>query len=138
MRVHLQYGRDGLDVELPARNVTLLEPRYVPGLPDEAAAFREAVERPLAGPPLREVVRPGDRVAVVIPDVTRPLPSDRLLRWLFTALPDVSPDRVVIVNGQPTHMDRYADALLIGPIGELLPALVAAATDAAGESGRRS
>ena len=30
MRVHLQYGRDGLDVELPARNVTLLEPRYVP------------------------------------------------------------------------------------------------------------
>jgi len=33
--------------------------------------------------------------------------------------------RVVIVNGQPTHMDRYADALLIGPIGELLPALVA-------------
>ena len=45
MRVHLQYGRDGLDVELPARNVTLLEPRYVPGLPDEAAAFREAVER---------------------------------------------------------------------------------------------
>ncbi len=35
--------------------------------------------------------------------------------------------RVIIVNGQPTQMDRYADALLIGPIGELLPALVAPA-----------
>jgi NAD-dependent deacetylase len=37
--------------------------------------------------------------------------------------------RVVIVNGEPTRMDRYADALLLGQISELLPALVA---DAAG------
>jgi hypothetical protein len=44
---------------------------------------------------------------------------------------------VVIVNGQPTHMDRYADALLIGPIGELLPALVAPAVESAGDAGRR-
>jgi len=32
--------------------------------------------------------------------------------------------KVVIVNGEPTRMDRFADALLIGPLGELLPALV--------------
>ena len=32
--------------------------------------------------------------------------------------------RVVIVNGEPTRMDRYADAVLLGPIGEIVPALV--------------
>jgi NAD-dependent deacetylase len=32
--------------------------------------------------------------------------------------------RVVIVNGSPTAMDDLADAVLRGPIGELLPALV--------------
>ena len=32
---------------------------------------------------------------------------------------------VVIVNGSPTEMDDLADVLLTGPIGELLPALVA-------------
>lgn len=32
--------------------------------------------------------------------------------------------RVVIVNGQPTGMDRYADAVLIGSLSELLPALM--------------
>jgi NAD-dependent deacetylase len=32
--------------------------------------------------------------------------------------------RVVIVNGEPTAMDRYADALLIGSLGELLPKLI--------------
>lgn len=34
--------------------------------------------------------------------------------------------RIVIVNDQPTAMDALADALLRGPIGELLPALCAA------------
>ena len=32
--------------------------------------------------------------------------------------------RVVIVNGEPTAMDRFADAVLIGPLGDLLPALI--------------
>ena len=32
--------------------------------------------------------------------------------------------QVVIVNGDETGMDRYADHLLMGLIGELLPALV--------------
>ncbi|MGZ4766887.1 MAG: SIR2 family NAD-dependent protein deacylase [Ilumatobacteraceae bacterium] len=33
--------------------------------------------------------------------------------------------RIVIVNGEPTGMDRFADALLIGSLGDLLPALIA-------------
>ena len=33
---------------------------------------------------------------------------------------------VVIVNGQPTDMDRHADHLLIGQIGDILPELVSA------------
>lgn len=33
--------------------------------------------------------------------------------------------RVVIVNGQSTKMDRFADAVLLGELSELLPALVA-------------
>lgn len=31
--------------------------------------------------------------------------------------------KVVIVNGEPTKMDRFADALLLGPLSDLLPAL---------------
>jgi NAD-dependent deacetylase len=32
--------------------------------------------------------------------------------------------RVVIVNGEPTKMDRFADALLLGSLSEILPQLV--------------
>jgi NAD-dependent deacetylase len=44
--------------------------------------------------------------------------------------------RVVIINGEPTQMDHLADALLIGPIGELLPALVTPAVDPAVDAAR--
>jgi len=32
--------------------------------------------------------------------------------------------KVVIVNGGPTEMDRFADALVMGDISEVLPSLV--------------
>ncbi len=112
MKVHLQYGREGLDVEIPGPNVTVVEPRFVPGLADEVAAFRKAVRRPIGAQPLREVVKAGDRVAVVIPDLTRPLPSDRLLPWLFEELSHVPAERFVIVNGTGSHRVNTPEELL--------------------------
>ena len=103
MRVHLQYGRDGLDVDFPRDNVTVVAPRYVPGLSDERAAFRAAIASPIASPPLVEIVGREDRVAIVIPDITRPLPSDRLLPWLLEAISHVPDNRIVIVNGTGSH-----------------------------------
>jgi NAD-dependent deacetylase len=32
--------------------------------------------------------------------------------------------RVIIINGEPTKMDQYADVLLVGNIGDVLPAVV--------------
>ena len=122
MRVHLQYGVTGLEVEIPSQRVDLIAPAYVEGLPDEQAAFQEAVRHPFAadggrdGVPVRARIRAHERVAVVIPDVTRPLPTDRLLRWLFEELAHVPPERVVIVNGTGSHRANTA-AELAGMVG---------------------
>ena len=32
--------------------------------------------------------------------------------------------RVIIINGEPTKMDEYADVLLVGKIGDVLPAVI--------------
>jgi len=103
MIVRLQYGSGGVDVEVPSSRVTVLRPRFVPGLPDEAAAFREAVRHPLGGAPLRERVRAAHRVAVVIPDITRPFPSRRVLPWLLEELSHVPRQNVTVVVGGGTH-----------------------------------
>jgi nickel-dependent lactate racemase len=81
--VRLQHGSEGVELATDAADVTVIEPRYVEGLPDEAAVFRAAVRRPIGARPLRDLVAASDRVAVVILDITRPMPSDRLLPWLF-------------------------------------------------------
>ncbi len=111
MQIHLQYGPDGIRVDLPSNNVTLLEPRFLPGLQDEAAGFQAAVRDPIGSRPLREVVSAGDRVAIVIADITRPLPSDRLLSWIFTELDQVPDENFVIINGTGSHRANTRDEL---------------------------
>jgi nickel-dependent lactate racemase len=103
MRIKLQYGTGWLDTEIPARHVTVIEPKFVPGLPDEPAAFRGAVSEPVGTRPLRELISATDRVAVAIPDLTRPLPLTRLLPWLFAELAHVPAENFVIINGTGSH-----------------------------------
>ncbi len=102
-RIRLQYGTTGLELLVDAPNVTVLEPGFIHGLPDEHAAFCAAVRRPLGGRPLRQLVGSSERLAIVIPDITRPLPSDRLLPWLLAELDHVAPDRITIINGTGSH-----------------------------------
>ncbi len=102
-KIKLQYGTAGLDLEIDAPNVTVVEPRFVPGLPDEASAFRDALRRPIGARPLKDQIAATDKVAIVIPDITRPLPSDRLLPWLFAELSHVPAGNFTIINGTGSH-----------------------------------
>ena len=53
MRVHLEYGRTGLEVDLPDRNVIdCLQYRPADPLPDPAAAVRDCLAHPTGTPPL--------------------------------------------------------------------------------------
>ncbi|HEY3383934.1 MAG TPA: nickel-dependent lactate racemase [Vicinamibacterales bacterium] len=103
MLVHLRYGAGDLTVDVPSARVSSIEPTFVHGLCDEAAAFRDGVRRPIGRPPLRDTVRSTERLAVAIPDLTRPLPSDRLLGWLLDELSHVPDRNWVIVNGTGSH-----------------------------------
>ena len=111
MRTQLQYGRGDLTIEIPSSDVSVLRTKHEEGLPNEAAAFREAVRHPIGSAPLKEIVGATEQVAVVIPDITRPLPSDRLLPWLFEELSHVPPDNVTIVNGTGSHRTNSEEEL---------------------------
>jgi nickel-dependent lactate racemase len=111
MRTQLQYGKGDLSVEIPSSDVAVLRTRHEEGLPNEKTAFREAVRDPIGSAPLRELVGPEDRIAVVIPDITRPLPSDRLLPWLFEELSQVPPENFTIVNGTGSHRPNTDEEL---------------------------
>ncbi|HET7088179.1 MAG TPA: nickel-dependent lactate racemase [Anaerolineae bacterium] len=112
IKTALQYGRYGLTVEIPASKVTLLEPQYIAGLADEAAEFRAAVRHPIGARPISELIGTQDRVAVVIPDITRPFPSDRVLPWLLEELPHVPADHLTIHLGNGSHRLETPDEIV--------------------------
>ena len=104
MRVHLAYGESGLDVDLPDHRTTVVEPRYVPGAPDPGAVLRSALREPVAGPPLREIVRPGQHVAISMCDGTRAQPRHLMIPAVLEEIQGVvSLDDVVILVATGTH-----------------------------------
>ncbi len=106
MQLKLAYGRTGLWIELPDDvPVTVIEPEFVPGLPDEQAAITRALRSPLGSAPLSELVRPNDTVAMVFSDLTRPMPNKRVLPPLLheLALVGVPDERIVLINALGTH-----------------------------------
>ncbi|RPJ69112.1 MAG: nickel-dependent lactate racemase [Acidobacteria bacterium] len=111
MVVSLRYGRGELRVDLPSQHLHIIEPAFLSGLQDEAAAFLDAVRRPTGARPLHECVLAGERLAVAIPDITRPLPSDRLLHWLFEELAHVDAADVTIINGTGSHRVNTVEEL---------------------------
>ena len=103
MNVQLAYGRGRLSVDFPADRTTVLEPAYLPGLPDEGAAIRKALQAPIGAPPLASLVKPDQTVAVSVCDITRPMPSRTLLPVLLGELAHVPDERIVILIATGTH-----------------------------------
>ena len=97
--MQIPYGESHIELDLDSVNATIVEPRFIRGLADEQSGFKVACSSPIGSPPLSEVVQPTDRLAVCIPDATRPFPSDRVLSWLFEYLSYIPNKNVVIING---------------------------------------
>jgi nickel-dependent lactate racemase len=113
MKVHLPYGRQGLQVELPEQ-VRVLLPKHVPALARPEEAVRQALRQPIGSPPLAEVVRPAHRVAIVFSDITRPTPNHVLLPAILAELAarGVPENNVVLVNATGMHRRNTRDELI--------------------------
>src|SRR5690349_21482920 len=111
MQVQLAYGRGRLPIEVPD-SATVIMPEELPGLPHEQAAFTDAVRAPIDTPPLRDLIAASDRVAIVIADITRPSPSERLVPWILTELAHVPRENFVIINGTGSHRANTRQELI--------------------------
>lgn len=80
MKLELGFGQGTQPLEIPDRNVMgVLEPNPVPAGLTGTAEVARALAEPIGAPPLRQVVRPGETVAIVTSDITRPCPTAKIL-----------------------------------------------------------
>ena len=114
MRVHLEYGRTGLDVELPDANVVkCLQYKPLDCLPDPAAAVRGVLTDPVGSPPLSQLARGRRNACVAICDVTRPVPNAILLPPILETLESagIPRDQITILVATGMHRPNVGDEL---------------------------
>jgi nickel-dependent lactate racemase len=110
MRIRLAYGSGGLEVDLPDERTTVVEPRYPRAAAGESAILREALRRPVSGPPVSELARVGGSVAISICDGTRAQPRDRMIPALLDEL-GVPDQDVTILVATGTHRPNTEDEI---------------------------
>ena len=115
MRITLDYGKTGLEVEVPDRNlVGPLGLRPVKPLADPDRALADALEHPIGSAPLEELSRGRKSACVLICDITRPVPNEFLLRQILPTLEaaGIPRDRILILIATGLHRPNLGEELV--------------------------
>ena len=115
MRVHFEYGRTGLDAEIPAGlPVRTLAYKQSAPLPDPAASLRAALDRPTGGRPLAELASGRKNVCIVICDITRPVPNELILRPVLQTLESqgIPREKILILVATGLHRPNEGNELI--------------------------
>ncbi len=120
MEFMLDYGHDGLKVELPERHVVkCLRYRSAEPLADPAAALARALAEPTGTPRLVELARDRRNACVVISDITRPVPNRLILPPLLGALEEagIARSEILILVATGLHRPNQREELseMLGP-----------------------
>ncbi len=98
-RIFLPYGESQVSFEVPSNNLLgIFYPKAVVDKINEDRTLRRAMENPIGSPRLREMVKRGQKVAIVTSDLTRPTPSNKMLPLIIEELEAVGiPDKDIFI-----------------------------------------
>jgi nickel-dependent lactate racemase len=115
MRFHLEYGRTGLDIELPGeRVVRTLAYKDASPLADPQAILAERLAQPTGSPPLAELARGRRTACILICDITRPVPNELILTPLLATLEaaGIARERITILVATGLHRPNEGEELV--------------------------
>ena len=115
MRVRLEYGRTGLQVELPDERVvrTLVYKNAAP-IAEPAAALEQVLAKPVGTPPLAELAQGRKNACIAICDITRPVPNELMLRPVLRTLEQagIAREKILILIATGLHRPNEGDELV--------------------------
>ena len=80
MLLSFGYDKTTLQYNLPDENLLgVLLPNETPAALTGEAEVKRALQNPIGTPRLSEIVRPGEKIAIVTSDITRPMPTYAVL-----------------------------------------------------------
>jgi len=105
-QVELKYGDRTLAVAVPeGKLLGIHRPRYLPGLPDLEEAILSALENPIGGNGLADLASLDKTVAVLVDDITRTMPTSRILEIFFSYLTRIGfdPGKITVICAVGAH-----------------------------------
>jgi lactate racemase len=115
MRVKLEYGTTGLEVELPDARITrTLAYKDAPPLADPAESLASCLANPVSSAPLAELARGRRSACILICDITRPVPNQLILTPLLATLEaaGIPRDQITILIATGLHRENVGDELV--------------------------
>ena len=106
MKLRYGFGNGIQEVEVPDRNlIGELHANPVPAGLGEEEEIARALREPVGSPRLREIVHPGETVAIITSDVTRPMPTAKVMPQLLDELyaGGVRPEDITLVFALGSH-----------------------------------
>ena len=111
--IELPYGSDHLTIRVPERNLmAVASPKEIPPAADLAGSIRAAMRSPIGMPPFAEVLGRGQKLLVLVDDVTRPTPVSDILPILWDELEvDRKSVDVTVLIALGTHRKMTAEEI---------------------------
>lgn len=109
MKLEFGLGTSTQVVEVPEKNlIGVLRAKPAPAIASEEEEVRRALWEPVGAPPLRQVVRPGEKIAVITSDITRPMPTRKVMPALLDELyaAGVKPEDITLVFALGSHRSQ--------------------------------
>lgn len=120
MTVTVPYGRDVISGEIPPQAQTyVVAPQCEPLEGSDAERVEEALDHPIGTPRLEEMVKPEERVLIVVNDHTRPGPNREIVEGILKRLKKAGvPDRnirFIVATGSHRGPTREELEGIVGP-----------------------
>lgn len=118
MKVQLPFGKEQVEISVPDENyMQTLLPNDLGETPSEEEEITCSLENPIHSKRLRELVTPGQRVVIVTSDITRPMPSYRVLPPVLRELneggiPDSDITIVFALGSHRAHTEKEKERLV--------------------------
>ena len=114
MKFRLNYGHDGLDIEIKDRNVfDVVESRQTDIIKSPLEALKESFRNPIGTKPLKDKILSAGKICIVISDSTRAVPTEIILQALLSEIESysVKKEQITILIATGLHRPNLGSEL---------------------------
>ncbi|MYA24120.1 MAG: DUF2088 domain-containing protein, partial [Gemmatimonadetes bacterium] len=113
MKVKLDYGRAGLEIEVP-NSAEVLQMTPSEGLDCIEERIAHGLARPIGTPSLRRLARGRKNACIVIADITRPVPNAVILPPMLRILEEegIAREDITLLVGTGLHRPNEGEELV--------------------------